>query len=103
MYKLLLIAIMPSIILGYYVYIKDKEEKESLILLTKLFISGILACFLSILLTYVLNFLTNIDIFEINYHSINGGIIQTSCMVFPKFPKAQSNVFAYIAIENILV
>lgn len=75
MYKLLLIAIMPSIILGYYVYIKDKEEKESLILLTKLFISGILACFLSILLTYVLNFLTNIDIFEINYHSIKEVLI----------------------------
>lgn len=69
MYKLLLVAILPSLLLGIYVYIKDKEEKESLILLTKLFVSGILACFLSVLLTYFLNFLTDINIFEIDYYS----------------------------------
>ena len=43
MHRLLPIAILPSIILGSYIYFKDKKEKESPKLLLKLFLSGILA------------------------------------------------------------
>lgn len=67
MYKLLPIAILPGLILGLYIYIKDKQEKESPKLLTKLFIGGTLSSFLAVGLTYILNFLTPIDILTVDY------------------------------------
>ena len=45
---LLIIAILPVILLGAYIYKKDKH-KEPRSLLVKLFISGILSCFLVII------------------------------------------------------
>lgn len=47
---LLIIAIVPVILLGAYIYKKDKH-KEPRSLLVKLFISGILSCFLVIVIS----------------------------------------------------
>lgn len=51
---LLIISILPVILLGIYIYKKDRN-KEPTKLLRKLFISGILATFLTIFLTLILS------------------------------------------------
>lgn len=56
MYHLLLIiAILPVILLGAYIYSKDRH-KEPKLLLIKLFAAGIFSCFLVLILTYTLVF-----------------------------------------------
>ena len=45
------LCIIPSLIMLWYVYIKDKVEKEPLFLLFLLFLGGIIACTISILLS----------------------------------------------------
>lgn len=45
------LCIIPSLILLWYVYIKDKVEKEPFYLLLLLFLGGIIACTISILLS----------------------------------------------------
>ena len=45
------LCIIPSIILLWYVYIKDKVKKEPIYLLLLLFLGGIFACTISILLS----------------------------------------------------
>lgn len=50
---LLLISILPVIIIGMYIYNKDKN-KEPKSLLTKLFIGGIGSCFLVLILSFIL-------------------------------------------------
>ena len=50
---LLTISILPVILLGMYVYKKDKNKEPSK-LLTKLFISGVLATILTVILTLIL-------------------------------------------------
>ena len=56
MYHLLLIiAILPVILLGAYIYSKDRH-KEPKLLLIKLFAAGIFSCFLVLILTYILVF-----------------------------------------------
>lgn len=99
MYKLLPIAILPSLLLGTYIYLKDKEEKESFILLSKLFISGVIACFLSVLLTYILNFITNINIFEINYHNIKEVLIHAFITV-ALIEETSKWIFTYFLTKN---
>lgn len=47
------LCVIPSLILLWYVYIKDKVEKEPMYLLTLLFIGGIIACTISILLSTI--------------------------------------------------
>lgn len=51
---LITVCIIPILILLWYVYIKDKVEKEPVYLLFLLFIGGIIACVISILLDAVL-------------------------------------------------
>lgn len=50
---LLLIAILPVVLLGVFIYKKDKN-KEPKKLLIKLFIGGILSCFLTLLISGIL-------------------------------------------------
>lgn len=53
MIYLLLIAILPAILIGTYVYKKDKN-KEPIKLLIRLFISGIVSCFLVLFVSEIL-------------------------------------------------
>ena len=48
---LLLLAVLPSIILGYIVYKNDKIEKEPTKLLVKLFLGGILSIVITLIIT----------------------------------------------------
>ena len=50
---LLGISILPSVILGFYIYKNDKIEKEPKSLLIKLFLSGIVSVILTIILTSI--------------------------------------------------
>ena len=51
---LLILAILPTVVLGTYIYKNDKIEKEPVSLLIKLLAFGVLATFLTIILTIVL-------------------------------------------------
>ena len=57
---LLIVAILPVIVLGVYIYKRDKH-KEPTNLLARLFLSGIISCFLvlaiSLLLSQIFPFL----------------------------------------------
>lgn len=55
-YKLILfiIAILPVIILGYYIYSKDKEKEPGKLLL-KLFLGGIVSAILTLIISYITN------------------------------------------------
>ncbi len=72
---LLTICVIPSLLILFYVYIKDKIEKEPFYLLTILFIGGIIASiisfFTSVLLKRYIGFLnlayTNMNIFQIMF------------------------------------
>lgn len=61
-----LIAIIPSIILGLFIYEKDILEKEPLHLLIKLFLFGVVitipASFIENIVEYLLNDITNINL-----------------------------------------
>lgn len=48
---LISLCVIPSLILLWYVYIKDKVEKEPFYLSLLLFLGGIIACTISILLS----------------------------------------------------
>ena len=48
------LCIIPSLILLWYIYTKDKVEKEPPYLLTILFIGGIISCIISILISTIL-------------------------------------------------
>lgn len=61
---LLYLSLLPSIILGFYIYNKDKVEKEPTSLLLKCFIGGIISALLVLLLSYIgLNYEPNKDNF----------------------------------------
>lgn len=53
--SLLYLAILPSIILGYYIYKKDIVEKEPFSLLLRSFIGGIITGILVIIISMILN------------------------------------------------
>lgn len=50
---LLILSVLPVLLIGLFIYKKDKE-KEPTALLTKLFFGGIGACFLTLLITFIL-------------------------------------------------
>jgi len=50
---LILITLLPSYVLGKYIYKKDKVEKEPLMLLLILFLSGVVAVLMSIAMSYL--------------------------------------------------
>lgn len=66
---LLLLSILPSIILGIMIYKKDVVEKEPTILLVKLFLGGIGAIAITLILSYIIDpILPEIDNLEVtNY------------------------------------
>lgn len=66
-YLLFILAILPVIILLKYTFDKDKIEKESLVLLLTLFISGIIASLLTIVVSNTINMFTSFD--QILFHS----------------------------------
>ena len=51
---LLILAVLPSLFLGYYVYKNDKIEKEPTKLLIKLFLGGVLSAGLTIIISEVI-------------------------------------------------
>lgn len=53
---LLVLAILPSFLLGFYVYIKDEREKESSSLLANLFVQGILSALVVIFVSIIVEF-----------------------------------------------
>lgn len=53
---LIVVAIIPVFLIGFYIYKKDRE-KESQRLLTKLFLLGILSCIPTILLSLILDYI----------------------------------------------
>lgn len=55
-FLLLYLAILPSLILGFYIYKKDKIEHEPVSLLLKTFISGIVTGVIVILISILFNF-----------------------------------------------
>lgn len=79
MYKLIPLAILPGLVLGAYVYVKDKKEKEPIKLLVKLFFSGVFSCFLAVILTYMLGFI--IDIYSVNYNDVISVFVHTFIVV----------------------
>ena len=57
---LLLVAILPVILLGLYIYKKDRNKEPSS-LLVKLFVSGILSCFLVLAISEITAILTSAE------------------------------------------
>lgn len=53
---LLVLAILPSFLLGFYVYIKDEREKESSSLLANLFVQGIRSALVVIVVSIIVEF-----------------------------------------------
>lgn len=53
---LLYLAILPSLLLGYYIYKKDKVEKEPISLLLKTFIGGVISAIIVITVSILFNF-----------------------------------------------
>ena len=50
---ILLLAVVPSLIIAFIVYMSDKKEKEPIGELIKAFLLGILACGITILISYI--------------------------------------------------
>ncbi len=50
---LLSLCVIPSMLILWYIYIKDKSEKEPFYLIIILFIGGIIACLISILISMI--------------------------------------------------
>ena len=72
---LLILSILPSIVLGYIIYTKDKKEKEPKGLLVKLFLLGILAAILTVILSSILDIILpilesheNMNLIELSFY-----------------------------------
>lgn len=83
----LIIAILPVVIIGTYIYKKDKE-KEPIKLLIKLFVGGILSALITLAITYVLKSiipffgrdLTTLNPFELFIYVFFGiAVIEEGC------------------------
>lgn len=66
--QLFILSALPVFLLGMYIYIKD-QNKEPTKLLIKLFIGGILSCFLVLLISLILELL--FPIFAADYETLN--------------------------------
>ena len=65
---LFIVAALPVVLVGKYIYNKDKN-KESSKILTKLFLGGILSCFLTLLISGIMGVL--FPIFDAEIKSLN--------------------------------
>ena len=84
---LLIISILPVILIGMFIYYKDKQ-KEPLKLLTKLFLAGIGSCFLVLIISYILELIfpffnsdtSNLNLIElIFYVFIKVALVEEFC------------------------
>ena len=66
---LLSLCIIPSLLIFWYIYIKDKSEKEPFYLIILLFIGGIISCLISILISIISK--QYIPYLNMNYHNMN--------------------------------
>ena len=62
---LLLLAVIPSIIIAFLVYVSDRKEKEPIGELVKAFLLGILAVIITLAISLLLG-ITNVDLTKIN-------------------------------------
>ncbi len=69
---LILIALAPVFIIGFYIYYRDKYEKEPLSLLVKALLAGVIICFPVI---FVENFLSYFSQFFGTYRSVYDAFI----------------------------
>lgn len=74
------LAILPIIFLGYYVYSKDNEKEPKKILI-KLFIGGLIAAFLTVLITLILKKIFPYFSNDSRYYSNIGIFIYSFCIV----------------------
>lgn len=74
------LAILPIIFLGYYVYSKD-NEKESKKILIKLFIGGLIAAFLTVVITLILKKVFPYFNSDSKYYSNIGVFVYSFCIV----------------------
>ena len=65
---LFIVAALPVVLVGKYIYDKDKE-KESGSILTKLFIGGILSCFLTLIISGIME--SFFPIFAADYETLD--------------------------------
>lgn len=65
----LIIAVLPVIILGYYIYARD-TQKESKGLIIKLIIGGVMSCFVTLFITGILQKI--IPFFAIEHEDLSG-------------------------------
>ena len=91
---LLIIAIFPVIILGAYIYKKDKN-KEPKLLLIKLFTSGILACLLVVIITLIA---TSIQLLITKLHNKNSKVVKKVKVENQKIP-----IGFYMCVANIVM
>ena len=62
---LIVLSILPIFLIGWYIYSKDKN-KEPIKLLIKLFLYGVIACFLTLFITFVLSIFFPLLLEEVN-------------------------------------
>lgn len=96
---LLFIAILPVAIICIFTYKKDKN-KEPIKLLIRLFLSGVLCCFMVLIITEVLKpFISFMDVdesssfFEIMLHTFLGvALIEEGCKFFMSYINGYKNI-----------
>ena len=66
---LLSLCVIPSLLIIWYIYIKDKSEKEPFYLIIILFIGGIISCLISILISLISK--QYIPYLNMSYHNMN--------------------------------
>lgn len=66
---LLSLCVIPSMLILWYIYIKDKSEKEPFYLIIILFIGGIISCLISILISIISK--QYIPYLNMNYYNMN--------------------------------
>ncbi len=77
---LLILSVLPSVLLGRYIYKKDVVEKESRKLLTKLIIVGVLSTFTTLIITLIVSSIfpvlsadeSSLDLFSLAVHVFFG-------------------------------
>ena len=78
------LCVIPSLILLYYIYIKDRIEKEPPLLLVLLFIGGVIASIISLLIELLLKKyipFVNLNYNELNTFQIIFKVLFTICLV----------------------
>lgn len=80
---LFIISILPVFLIGYYVYIKDKEKEPWKLLIT-LFVGGILSCFPALILELIIGGffedIVNLNLFQLLFYVFIGiALVEELC------------------------